>query len=405
MKKVTMFSGNPKSIFVNCRYMLVLKLPSKSEHVNEFLALELPLLPFKELKQAPEKMRLTDIIQKMIYLALLLLGLYWVYQGDSVNQYISGKTNFAEFSEPISELPTMFTYIYYTRNTTYQFWDDYNISFGISEEWMEDLTPLAFGDNTIVGVPFGLNLEEVYEGVLPSQSFKITPINFKPDMPVSIYALKYTFKNCSEPVKISMLFLAENNSVQINWKFYDGDTKPSALTLGEGQGIDIFPEKSVFLRNSDPCRNRPYNEILLEKTVELVQRDCTRPCTPAYYGKKLNSLTQNLPKCFTKEDQKCFAIALKEAHGNITIKACTRLQYNVVQSYMFEESPNQARFNMDMELMTTVKQEYLICDGMGIISFIGGVLGICVGTSIYTISGVMIGFSELLMKWRKNQHL
>ena len=72
---------------------------------------------------------------------------------------------------------------------------------------------------------------------------------------------------------------------------------------------------------------------------------------------------------------------------------------------MFDETPNQATYQMDMELMTTVKQEYLICDGMGIISFIGGVLGICVGTSIYSISGVMIGFLEFLIKWRKNKDL
>ena len=48
-------------------------------------------------------------IEKVIYLSLLGLGIYFIDQGDVIQRYRIKRTNFAEYSEPASELPTIIT--------------------------------------------------------------------------------------------------------------------------------------------------------------------------------------------------------------------------------------------------------------------------------------------------------
>ena len=191
---------------------------------------------------------LKDIIIKLAYVSFLAVGLYWVCHGDSLSQYISGKTYFAEFSEPISELPTIVTYIYNSKNRSYKYMNDYKIYFTTlesinvesKESITENLTPLSHGDNTIDGIPFSLNLEEFYEGAYDNQIFKITPINFNYEIPLSTYALRYSFNQSAGQPKISMTLHSENNSIQPDWRFYDGDIINSALTWRRPRGYD-FP--------------------------------------------------------------------------------------------------------------------------------------------------------------------
>ena len=268
----------------------------------------------------------------------------------------------------------------------------------------ENLTPLSHGDNTIDGIPFSLNLEEFYEGAYDNQIFKITPRNFNSEISLSTYALRYSFNQSAGQPKISMTLHSENNSIQPDWRFYDGDIINSALSLGEGQGVMIFPEKFVLLEKPESCRSRPYNQILLEETVKLIQLNCKTPCKPTFakYGRKLNLIIQNLPLCKTNNETSCFSKAMMEARMRMTSNACTKLQYRVVQNSMFEEAPYQSTYLINMDMMVTVKQEYLICDGMALISFIGGVLGICIGTSFFSICGEAVRFLDLLIKWRKN---
>ena len=50
-------------------------------------------------------------IDKIVYLSLLGLGMYFFYEGDVVSRYRLRKTNFAEKSEQVKELPTILAHI------------------------------------------------------------------------------------------------------------------------------------------------------------------------------------------------------------------------------------------------------------------------------------------------------
>ena len=114
-------------------------------------------------------------------------------------------------------------------------------------------------------------------------------------------------------------------------------------------------------------------------------------------------ILKQLPKCSSVEQAKCFVDALHDADENITVKPCTKLQYRAVQAATWEGQPNQARYILRQEPMVTVKREYLICDVMALISFIGGVMGICIGTSLFSLSGETLNFIESAIKWRNSR--
>ena len=72
------------------------------------------------MKSAKDK--LYQRIKVLLYSSLLSLGLYWIANGNSFSQYFAEKTSFAEFSEPLSELPTIHTYLNIPNRTELQVW-------------------------------------------------------------------------------------------------------------------------------------------------------------------------------------------------------------------------------------------------------------------------------------------
>ena len=86
-------------------------------------------------------------IDRIVYLSLLGLGMYFIYEGDVVYRYRLRKTNFAERSEPVKELPTILAHIEFN----YPFskvplicGKDFNISLQVSEETSLNLTSGRF---------------------------------------------------------------------------------------------------------------------------------------------------------------------------------------------------------------------------------------------------------------------
>ena len=51
------------------------------------------------------------VIDSLVYLAMLGLGFFFIYKGDVLQRFQLKRTNFAVFEEPITELPTIKTYI------------------------------------------------------------------------------------------------------------------------------------------------------------------------------------------------------------------------------------------------------------------------------------------------------
>ena len=59
---------------------------------------------------------LFKVIDGLILFLLMGLGFYFIYKGDVLNRFQLKRTNFAEYTEDLSEIPTVTTWIVYASN-------------------------------------------------------------------------------------------------------------------------------------------------------------------------------------------------------------------------------------------------------------------------------------------------
>ena len=52
----------------------------------------------------------------LVYVCLLSVGIYFIYQGNVVQRFYQKKTNFAEYTEAIIEMPTITAVLYPNSN-------------------------------------------------------------------------------------------------------------------------------------------------------------------------------------------------------------------------------------------------------------------------------------------------
>ena len=98
-------------------------------------------------------------IDGLIFLLLTGLGFYFIYKGDVLNRFQLKRTNFAEYTEDISEIPTVTTWISYASKGPFlKYWRDFKIRY---YNWDNNTsTILALGENNIQGSKLSVYLEE-----------------------------------------------------------------------------------------------------------------------------------------------------------------------------------------------------------------------------------------------------
>ena len=75
-----------------------------------------------------------------VYLALLSLGVYLIYAGDIIQKYQQKLTNFAEYGEEVSQLPTILAFIEYNHpELTLEFGKDFNLTYQSIDSWEKQL--------------------------------------------------------------------------------------------------------------------------------------------------------------------------------------------------------------------------------------------------------------------------
>ena len=132
---------------------------------------------------------LPQIVNKLLYICLLALGIYWVCIGDAFNKYLTEKTGFAESAEPSSELPTILFQFEETGSLP-KYGEDFKLSYSVRYIIYKKQIPvnLTLGENIIPGP--GINLKILLEEIrtspwLKDLYYKITPQNFSSGTPVS----------------------------------------------------------------------------------------------------------------------------------------------------------------------------------------------------------------------------
>ena len=223
------------------------------------------------------------------------------------------------------------------------------------------------------------------------------------------YVLRYTFKNEITSIfsilsRVSLKLSTENNSVPIpvDWKHFDGNVQFMRLKLGEQGFATIIPTKNKFLKDKNGCREKPYNEIMLQKIMRGISDNCAKPCTFNYSsGWRLNKLcdcNQFVSCCKLCKDEKEYACAFNALFNVVQIseheikKPCLTLEYKGEVSKLSILPRSQIEYKLWFQhpAKVHVREEYLIYDTVNFISSIGGTVGFCIGLSFYTMTNVFL---------------
>ena len=345
-------------------------------------------------------------INLTVYLTMLGLGSYLIYQGEVFQKFQAKKTNFAVYTEEIVEIPTMSTYIYPPMTNRIQFQKDFNISLRSFKADQE--INLTFGENIVPGTNLRLKFDRPTAAWSPHH-FKITPLNFKRET-LHGSLLVYRFrKNLKFPTGHQFLIelSTKNNSIPCgDSSYFDGAVEIAVVDIGSHLSITIHPEKYIYHEDKIVCRKNSY----LEEIIAIVEKEiisiCKKPCRPdsdqmwaSCWGLYLSEEISQLPLCKAKDDVKCFIDVVNKAKEKVEEQPCTKLQYRI-DTASWKETENEAAIEIQYVIprKVTVHEKYLLYDLVATIGAIGGTLGLCIGISLKDVAGILLRSMEKLMK-------
>ena len=342
------------------------------------------------------------------YFSLLYLGCYFIAKVDVLERFQHKKTNLAEYTERMLELPTISTWKKYSKKYAFKpkFGEDFNITYQ-SPTWKKSSeTTLREGENRISGLRV---LLEISYNKWWQETMTITPLNFRHNMalrPID-FKLRYIFKNQTVASMVSEVKLAlttRNNSYcgtgfdgTFDGNIFETFSKPSMSKL-----ITVIPKKFLHLKEVEKCREEPYSDVLLRQTLKDMKKNCSIACRPKSFF-LCNRAFKEIPVCKNATGTKCFYARKNSVPKTILKKPCTKLQYEVMyQEENYLDWNNIGTIGTSASLVAefsvqypnpprvTVKEEYLIFDLVSLISAIGGTMGLCIGFSFVDVTRFLL---------------
>ena len=209
------------------------------------------------------------LFDNFIYLILLVIGIYFISEGEVFQRFLVGRTDFYHYNEAITEFPTIVTYIT-DAPTNLSMGKDFNVSLSLTD-MLADPTVLTIGHNHIQGTDIAIDFQLIYPGY--ELMSKITHLNLSTEgawwgaytATQKIFKVVFSFANASlwSKPKVSMKLSTENNTLWCSGH-HDGDVDEVFATVGEYRILRVRPQKFVYLSDKSPCRKKPFSEELID---------------------------------------------------------------------------------------------------------------------------------------------
>ena len=349
------------------------------------------------------KEHVLQLFEAVFYFSLLGLGLYFIYEGEVIQRYLVGRTDFYQYNERITEFPTVVTIVNSAPNNL-TLGEDFNVSLSL-DDMVEDSTVLTLGKNHIQGTDLEVDFQHLYPGK-ELFDYKMTPVNLPREeawwreftATDRTFAIVYSFANASlwSQSKVAIKLSTENNTL---WcpRHNDGDVDEVFASVGEKYFLYVQPEKFLYLseRSRSRCREKPYIDNLIEVLqAELSKhpgKQCRYPnmfqnCLALALREKIN----DLPICVNQTDIRYMTDLFSSVPG----KPCTKVSYKIRAIRPFQTSTNHILFHvwLGSPYDIIVNAEYYLYDWISMIGAIGGTLGLCIGFSFMDFVRNLITF-------------
>ena len=320
---------------------------------------------------------------KVIELALFfgLCGLSAFFMYGVLDRFISGKTSFTQFQEPIQELPTIMLCfsMFDSDETYYEYGSYFKIKYERYNESIEyfDHVFLKEGENSTIMDEI-VYLEKITTLDM-GNCFKITVFSInkyiKGFIPIKLY-----FNEEEDFHTLDIFFTSAKNSYGVvgNW-WLNGKVMKAQVNKGMYKKIDLKQEQYRYMTTAtnNKCSYESYYECmsrLISANLDGSLEKCSLVSLPS------------LPICKIKSDYVLeeFWSNWDKAEEKCPIKLCITLEYSGVSGYYKKLNDKNVTVGFAYKISSnsmTIYEEYLIYDVISMVGSVGGTLGMCIGFS------------------------
>ena len=342
--------------------------------------------------------------------------LSFIFVKESILQYFAKETNIAQSLKPITKLPTVM--ICFPEDLEY--YHDYNETMYIRYdpvELKEDDEDLNYYLKENVPNYFKESQEVVQITRFDLDCLKINSTIKSQSLANSHKVLYIEFSNYDAPKNLDVFFTSEENSYGEYFSVWlDGEPLKTRIHLGKQTNLELTPHEYTYLSDDDQCSQQTFIEQWQPKVLKEDFGNCPRKCLPAQYP------IYELPLCWNLTDRlellmndefeaiDCARDVLANSetefrHGDVYKRPCYFMEYKGEITWIGdigdEDYYNQSQFEMWLTYsfkapkMTIAHKEYLLFNTIGLISSVGGTLGLCIG---FSFSGVISCLIHLIDK-------
>ena len=125
----------------------------------------------------PDISQILHLIGNVKYVIFLIMGSYFIFQGNVIQKYNLRKTSFTEEVEDVTELPTIMTTVVHRERGSLTYGNDFSITF---ENLNSTSYNLSYGINEMVGLPtlrFEKYSSRDFPGLGTMEGFLLVPLS------------------------------------------------------------------------------------------------------------------------------------------------------------------------------------------------------------------------------------
>ena len=319
---------------------------------------------------------------------LIMIGLSFIsicLSLEAFTKYQSMDTNLAHTFQEVQEHPTI-TICFDPVHDEFVYGQDFNLSVP-SDKYDLDSNKIQLGFNPALEIKLS-SIISAYNG----KCYKISPLEMITD-PSSVRYIAVKFDENMQNVPIGQIyFTSEANSMGIARAYwYEGIFFTVNVKPNEGQEIRLVEYEFNYLSKKSGCNeSQSWYDCYAEFAENLSFEECPAKCLSHSIRdgeQKLdyckpnttdwlcsNKLLRSLRKSLIKDKICPRSCQIREYEGTTKEFAALNRPKTILFSYYF--SPPYVAF---------IHQEYVLFDFLGLISAVGGTLGIFIGLSILAV--------------------
>ena len=202
-----------------------------------------------------------------------------------------------------------------------------------------------------------------------------------------IITVNFNQENINDVPNIKFYVTSDDNFFGILFSHWIlGEVLDFEVQQNQFIGADLKEEKYIYLEETNDCLIEvDILECFEQKLASTNFEDCPRKCLPYTSQNKI------LPMCNIQDANEfdCaglhtffYLLNVTSTEGYDCKPNCKITQYSGRITYQEKSDTIAFRYSYSAPEMTTIHEEYLIYDSVGLISAIGGTLGIFIGFSI-----------------------